>query len=49
MSIETKEFQLLRAVTKQRLMKTLQAGENLACSNLLSVDINDRVVSACSS
>jgi hypothetical protein len=31
---EAEESLLLRAVTKQRLMKTLQAGEDLAYSDL---------------
>jgi hypothetical protein len=31
---EAEEFSLLRALTKQRLVKTLQAGEDLACSDL---------------
>jgi hypothetical protein len=34
MSTEAKESPLLRAVTKQWLLKTLQAGEDLACSDL---------------
>jgi hypothetical protein len=33
-STETEYYPLLRAVTKQRLIKTLQAGEHLACSDL---------------
>jgi hypothetical protein len=32
--MSTEESSLLRAVTKQRLVKTLQAGEDLACSDL---------------
>jgi hypothetical protein len=31
---EAEESPLFRAVTKQRLVKTLQAGEDLACSDL---------------
>jgi hypothetical protein len=34
MSTEAEEPPLLRAVTKQQLVKTLQAGENIACSDL---------------
>jgi hypothetical protein len=34
MSTEAEESPLLRAVTKQRLVKTLQAVEGLACSDL---------------
>jgi hypothetical protein len=34
MSTEAEESPLLGAVTKQRLVKTLQAGEGLACSDL---------------
>jgi hypothetical protein len=33
-STEAEEIQLLRAVTKQRLVKTLQAGEDFACTDL---------------
>jgi hypothetical protein len=33
-SREAEETPLLRAVNKQRLVKTLQAGEDLACSDL---------------
>jgi hypothetical protein len=33
-STEAEESLLLRAVTKQRLVKTLQAEEDLACSDL---------------
>jgi hypothetical protein len=31
---EVEESPMLRAVTKQRLVKTLQAGEDLACCDL---------------
>jgi hypothetical protein len=48
-STESEESPLLRAVTKQRLVKTLQAGGHLACSDLISVEINDSDVIACSS
>jgi hypothetical protein len=34
MSAKAEEFQLLRAVTKQRLVKTLHFGEDLACCDL---------------
>jgi hypothetical protein len=43
-STEAEESPLLRSITKQRLLKTLQAGENLQSSNLWSVDISDRVI-----
>jgi hypothetical protein len=33
-STEAEESPLLRTVSKQRLVKTLQAGEDLACSDL---------------
>jgi hypothetical protein len=33
-STEAEGSRFLRAVTKQRLVKTLQAGEDLACSDL---------------
>jgi hypothetical protein len=33
-STDAEECPLLRAVTKQRLVKTPQAGEDLACSDL---------------
>jgi hypothetical protein len=36
LSTEAEESLLLRAVAKQGLMKTLQDGEDLACSDLLS-------------
>jgi hypothetical protein len=49
MSTEAEESSLLRAVTKQRVVKTLQTGENLACSDLLSVEISDSAVSVCGS
>jgi hypothetical protein len=42
--IEAEESPLLRALAKQRLVKTLQAGEDLACSDLKSVEISDRVI-----
>jgi hypothetical protein len=37
---EAEESSLLRAVTKQRLVKILQAEEDLACSNLSSVEVS---------
>jgi hypothetical protein len=43
-STEAEESPLLRAVTKQRLVKTLQVGGDLACSDLLSVEIKDSVI-----
>jgi hypothetical protein len=39
---------LLRTVTKQRLVKSLQAGEDLACSDLWSVEISDNITVICS-
>jgi hypothetical protein len=39
MSTEAEESPLLRAVTKQRLVMTVQAGEDLACNDLWSVEI----------
>jgi hypothetical protein len=47
-SREAEESQLLRAVTKQRQL-TLQAGKDLACSDLYSVEIGDSAVITCSS
>jgi hypothetical protein len=41
MSIEAEEPTLSRAVTKHRLVKTLYAREDLACSNLQSVEISE--------
>jgi hypothetical protein len=46
---DAEESPLLGAVTKQRLVKTLQAGEDLACSDLKSVCVSDSVVITCSS
>jgi hypothetical protein len=43
-STEAEESPLLRGVTKQRPVKTLQAGEDLACSDLYRVKISDSVV-----
>jgi hypothetical protein len=40
-STEAEESPLLRAVTKQQLVKTLQAGEDLVCSEL---EISDSAV-----
>jgi hypothetical protein len=48
MSTEAEIFPLLRAVTKQRLVKTLQAGEDLACNDLQTVEISDTVIVICS-
>jgi hypothetical protein len=49
-SADAEESSLLRTVTKQRLVKTLQAGEEdfLACSDLQSVEISVSVVVICS-
>jgi hypothetical protein len=38
------ETPLLEVVTKEGLVKTLQAGEDLAGGNLSSVEISDRVI-----
>jgi hypothetical protein len=43
-STEAEESPLLRAVTKQRLVKTLQAGEYLMCSALQNVEISDGAI-----
>jgi hypothetical protein len=48
-STEAEESPLLIAVAKHRLVKTLPAGEDLACVGFLSVEISDSVVSACNS
>jgi hypothetical protein len=48
-STEAEESPLLEAVTKQRLVKTLKAGEGLACCDLKSVEISESAVIACSS
>jgi hypothetical protein len=45
---EAEESPLLRTSAKQRLVKTLQAGEELACSDLKSVEISDGVIFICS-
>jgi hypothetical protein len=45
---EDEESPLLEAVSRKRLMKKLQAGEDLACSDLQSVEISDSVIVICS-
>jgi hypothetical protein len=40
---------MLEAVARERLLKTLQAEEVLACSDFLIVEINGSFVNACSS
>jgi hypothetical protein len=47
-STEAEESSLLGFATKQQLVKTLQAGEDLACSGLLSVEIGDSIIVICS-
>jgi hypothetical protein len=48
MSTEAEESPLLRAITMQRLVKPLQAGEKLAYSDLYSVEISDCIIVICS-
>jgi hypothetical protein len=48
-STEDGESLLLRAVTKQRLVKTLQVGEDLACADLKIVESSGSAVITCSS
>jgi hypothetical protein len=45
---EAEESPLLEAVTRKRLVKTLKAGEDLACSDLYSVEVSDSVIVICS-
>jgi hypothetical protein len=40
---------LLEAIAKEQLMRTQQAGEDLALSDLWSVEISDSAVMTCSS
>lgn len=49
MTTKAEESPLLSFVTKQRLVKTLQAGEDLACSDLWIVEIGDSAVITCNS
>jgi hypothetical protein len=44
-STEVEEFPLLKAVAKQRLVKTLEAGEE--CVVICSVEISDSVIVVC--
>jgi hypothetical protein len=46
---EAEEFPLLEAVARERYVKTLQAGEDLAYSDLQSVEISDSAVITCNS
>jgi hypothetical protein len=48
---EAEEYQLLKAVARERLVKTRQAGKGLSgyCGDLQSVEISDSDVIACSS
>jgi hypothetical protein len=41
---EVEESPLLEAFARKRLVKKLHAGENLACSDLQSVEIRDSVI-----
>jgi hypothetical protein len=47
-STEAEESPLLRSVTKQQLAKTLQAGKDLECDDLESVEISSSVIVICS-
>jgi hypothetical protein len=47
-STEAEESPLLRADTKQRLMKILQAGEDLASSDLSRAEISNSFIVICS-
>jgi hypothetical protein len=47
--VKYEESPLLEAFARERLLKTLQAGEDLACSDLWIVGISDRAVITCSS
>jgi hypothetical protein len=47
-SIKDEEYPMLRFIIKQWLVKTLQAGEDLECSDLLGVEISDSVIVICS-
>jgi hypothetical protein len=47
-SIEAEESALLRSVTGKRLVKTLQAREDLACRDLKIVELSDSVIVICS-
>jgi hypothetical protein len=35
LNMEAQEYQLLEAVTRKRLVKTLQAGKDLACARVI--------------
>jgi hypothetical protein len=41
---EAEESPLLKSITRKCLVKTLQAGEGLVCSDLRSVEISDSVI-----
>jgi hypothetical protein len=45
---EAEESPLLGDVTKQRLVKTLQTEEDLACNDLSNAEISDSVMVICS-
>jgi hypothetical protein len=45
---KAEETPRLKSVTRKRLVKTLQAGEDSACGDLLSVEISDSVIVICS-
>jgi hypothetical protein len=45
---KAEESGLVEAVTRERLLETLQAGEYLACSDLWSVEIGDSGIAVCS-
>jgi hypothetical protein len=46
---EAEESPLLEAAAREQLLKTLQAGEHLACGDLWSVEISDSALIMCSS
>jgi hypothetical protein len=45
---EAEESSLLEAVAREQLLKILQAGEDLACSDLRIVEISSSAVVICS-
>jgi hypothetical protein len=45
---EAEECPLLEALARERLVKALQAGEDLVCSDLWNVEISDNTAITCS-
>jgi hypothetical protein len=45
---EPEEYPLLKSTTQKCLVKILQVAEDLACSDLQSVEIGDSVIVICS-